>query len=54
VSFTTLANERSMAVMRRLGLEAAGDFDHPLLEGHPLRPHRLYATPPGWSVSGRA
>jgi RimJ/RimL family protein N-acetyltransferase len=52
VSFATLANARSMAVMQRLGLLPAGDFDHPLLEGHPLRPHRLYATPPGWAAAG--
>ena len=52
VSFTTVANTRSLAVMQRLGLQPAGDFDHPLLDGHPLRPHRLYATPPGWSLTG--
>ena len=52
VSFATLANARSLAVMQRLGLQPAGDFDHPLLEHHPLRPHRLYATPPGWSAAG--
>lgn len=52
VSFTTLANARSLAVMQRLGLQPAGDFEHPLLEGHPLRPHRLYATPAGWSRCG--
>ena len=48
VSFTTVNNARSLAVMQRLGLQPAGDFDHPLLDHHPLRPHRLYATPPGW------
>jgi RimJ/RimL family protein N-acetyltransferase len=45
VSMTTRTNERSQAVMRRLGLtrDPAGDFEHPLLpEGHPLRPHVLY------------
>jgi RimJ/RimL family protein N-acetyltransferase len=51
VSFTTVTNTRSIAVMQRLGLQPAGDFDHPLLEGHPLRPHRLYATPADWARS---
>jgi RimJ/RimL family protein N-acetyltransferase len=51
ISFTTLSNTRSMGVMERLGLIPVGDFDHPLLAGHPLQPHRLYATPPGWGSS---
>ena len=45
VSFTTVANEPSRAVMRRLGMrhDPAGDFDHPMLEpGDPVRPHVLY------------
>ena len=45
VSFTAVGNERSRAVMQRLGMtrDAAGDFDHPRLEpGHPLRRHVLY------------
>ena len=45
VSFTACANERSRAVMERLGMETdpADDFDHPSLpEGHPLRAHVLY------------
>ena len=45
VSFTTLANARSRAVMDRLGMthDRADDFDHPMLaEDHPLRPHVLY------------
>ena len=45
VSFTVLANERSRAVMRRLGMtrDRAGDFEHPSLPpGHPLRQHVLY------------
>lgn len=45
VSFTVPANERSQAVMRRLGMtrDPADDFDHPgLPEGHPLRRHVLY------------
>jgi ribosomal-protein-alanine N-acetyltransferase len=45
VSFTTVANLRSRAVMEKLGMrrDPADDFDHPLVaEGHPQRPHVLY------------
>jgi RimJ/RimL family protein N-acetyltransferase len=45
VSFTTVANRRSQAVMKRLGMShvPADDFDHPSLPaGHPQRPHVLY------------
>jgi len=45
VSFTTVANEPSIAVMRRLGMHSdpAEDFDHPAVpEGHPIRRHVLY------------
>ena len=44
VSFTTLTNRRSRAVMERIGLrDAHEDFEHPgVPEGHPLRPHCLY------------
>ena len=45
VSFTTVGNERSRAVMRRLGMthDRADDLAHPLIPaGHPLRPHVLY------------
>ncbi len=45
VSFTTVANERSKAVMRRLGMtrDLADDFEHPnVAVGDPLRPHVLY------------
>jgi len=45
VSFTTVANARSRAVMERLGMsrDPADDFGHPALaSGHPLRPHVLY------------
>ena len=51
VSFTTVANTRSRAVMERLGMrrDPAEDFIHPSLEpDHPLAPHVLYrvtATP---------
>ena len=47
VSITTVTNERSRAVMRRLGMtrDPADDFEQPQLPaGHPLRPgvlHRL-------------
>ena len=47
VSFTAAANLRSQAVMRRIGLERHPDlnFDHPTFaEGHPLRPHVVYAA----------
>jgi RimJ/RimL family protein N-acetyltransferase len=43
VSFTAAVNARSQAVMRRLGMRADGEFEHPRLpEGHPLRRHLLY------------
>lgn len=45
VSFTSMSNEPSIRVMRRLGMrhDAAGDFDHPRVpEGNPLRRHVLY------------
>lgn len=45
VSFTAVSNERSRAVMRRLGMtrDPAEDFDHPrLAPGHPLARHVLH------------
>jgi ribosomal-protein-alanine N-acetyltransferase len=45
VLFTTYRNERSQAVMRRIGMthDPADDFDHPGLPAdHPMRPHVLY------------
>ena len=45
VSFTSVTNRRSRAVMERLGMrrDPADDFDHPALpEAHPLRRHVLY------------
>ncbi|MDV2079251.1 GNAT family N-acetyltransferase [Marinobacter xestospongiae] len=45
VSFTTLENRRSRAVMERLGMRSAADenFEHPAVAvGNPLRPHCLY------------
>ena len=47
VSFSTVANVRSQAVMRRIGMThaPADDFDHPRLpEGHPMRRHVLWRT----------
>lgn len=45
VSFTTVANQRSRAVMERIGMshDPSDDFDHPGLPvDHPQRPHVLY------------
>jgi RimJ/RimL family protein N-acetyltransferase len=45
VSFTSETNQRSRAVMERLGMRRnpAEDFDYPSFpEGHPLRKHVLY------------
>ena len=45
VSMTSVLNERSRAVMERLGMsrDPADDFDHPgIPAGHPLRRHVLY------------
>jgi RimJ/RimL family protein N-acetyltransferase len=51
VSMTSALNERSRAVMERLGMsrDQADDFDHPgIPAGHPLRRHVLYrlSAPP--------
>ncbi len=46
VSFTAVPNDRSRAVMVRLGMHQVGTFDHPALEaGHRLRRHWLYEMP---------
>jgi ribosomal-protein-alanine N-acetyltransferase len=45
VSFTTVANARSRAVMERIGMahDPVDDFDHPSIPaGHPQRQHVLY------------
>ena len=45
VSFTAVTNERSQAVMRRIGMtrDPDGDFLHPgVPDGHPLQPHVLH------------
>lgn len=48
VSFTARVNQPSIAVMQRLGMSRADDFDHPTLPaGHPLRRHVLYRLRPG-------
>lgn len=45
VSFTATSNVASQAVMRRLDMQPAGEFDHPrLAEGHPLRRHLLFVA----------
>jgi RimJ/RimL family protein N-acetyltransferase len=45
VSFTTLGNLKSMAVMQRIGMVEIGRFEHPRVPlGHPIRPHVLYST----------
>lgn len=52
VSFTSLVNRPSRAVMERIGMRDAGeDFDHPALpEGSSLRRHCLYRiTAHSWS-----
>lgn len=49
VSFTAVSNQRSRAVMRRLGMtrDPADDFDYPTIaEGHPLRRSVLYRIHP--------
>lgn len=50
VAFTVPGNVPSWRLMERLGMQSAGEFDHPrLTEGHPLRRHVLYriAAPAG-------
>jgi RimJ/RimL family protein N-acetyltransferase len=57
VSFTSLLNLRSRAVMERLGmvLDEAGGFEHPRVpKGNPLRPHCLFRLSRGqWIASHR-
>lgn len=53
VSFTTVANARSRAVMGRIGMshDPADDFDHPgIPAGHPQRRHVLYRIRPSQSL----
>lgn len=43
IAFTYVGNLRSLDVMKKLGMECVGEFDHPgLAPGHPLRRHALY------------
>lgn len=45
VSFTAIGNQRSIRVMEKIGMQRAGEFDHPRLpEGHRLRRHVVYQT----------
>ncbi|MBD7918802.1 GNAT family N-acetyltransferase [Cellulomonas sp. Sa3CUA2] len=56
VSFTAVGNERSRAVMRRIGMtrDPADDFDYPTIpQGHPLRRSVLYRIrSSSWTGSG--
>jgi ribosomal-protein-alanine N-acetyltransferase len=56
VSLTSVLNQRSRAVMERLGMErdAVDDFEHPHIpEGHHLRAHVLYRiTSNTWATRG--
>ncbi len=46
VSFTSLPNLPSKAVMERIGMLQDGEFEHPHIPpGHPLRSHVLYRLP---------
>lgn len=46
VSFTAVVNQRSRAVMEKLGMRKSGSFEHPQVpEGSPLRMHCLYRLP---------
>ena len=55
LSFTSVLNERSIAVMKRIDLtNRDSDFDHPSIpEGHPVRRHVLYGiSKPEWQSHG--
>ena len=42
-SFTSVLNTRSENVMKKIGMQKEGEFDHPLVEnGHSLQKHVLY------------
>ena len=55
VSFTSLLNLPSQAVMRRVGMTNTGqDFDYPTIpEGNPLRRHCLYKLARGGAMLSR-
>ncbi len=51
VAFTVVSNERSLKVMRRLGMREGQVFDHPSvpMSSPDLRPHRLFSlSRDGW------
>jgi len=53
-SFTSVANEKSWSVMRRIGMQNTGaNFEHPIIpENHPLREHVLYKiTNQQWALN---
>ena len=55
LAVTTVTNQRSRAVMRRLGMhhDPADDFDDPSLPPGPLRPSVVYRLPRGaWTPGG--
>lgn len=42
-AFTSVLNTRSENVMKKIGMQKNGEFDHPLLaQAHPLQKHVLY------------
>lgn len=44
ISFTTPLNTKSLAVMHKLAMQPAGEFEHPKIpKSHPLRRHLLYS-----------
>src|SRR5262249_40391262 len=54
ISYTSATNQRSRALMERLGMRRnpPDDFDHPAIaENHPLRRHVLYRLAPDSYVS---
>jgi ribosomal-protein-alanine N-acetyltransferase len=57
VAATAVANQRSRAVMERLGMrhDSAEDFEHPeVAAGHPLAHHVLYRLRAQWWLAGAA
>lgn len=55
VSFTSVGNTRSRAVMERIGMTLDREFDHPALpEGDALRRHVLYRISPSGGPGGDA
>ncbi len=56
MSFTSLVNLPSIAVMQRIGMtNARQDFEHPgVPQGSPLRPHCLYKISRSQWLDGEA